>query len=358
MFANLTWIQKTCAVILIILCLAAIVLAIYFGVSKSCKPNPPTKPSFQKFTVSPTTNPWILPTYYKYSYYDELNKVDGPQSLPSGIVQSYTATNPIIQVFINTKYTIKIYRAVGTSDDFKLFTVTVDAGGFFTDTQNPYTPPPTPLSKPNLVQWHEGTPPWIIPTFYKYSYYDEQNNVEGLQSDPSDEITSTNETNPEFSVTLLSPYSIKIYRAVGKPDIFTLLSDSVDADGFFTDTQNPYTIPPTPKSQPKFLKWIDNGAPWKTPTFYKYSYCDKNNVEGLPSDPSDEIKSNTDTNPEFSVILNPPYSIRIYRAVGAQSNYSLLKVTVDVFGTFTDKDNPSPPVPDSPVFNKWEQQYR
>ena len=260
MFTNLTGKQKTFAVILIILCLVAIVLAIYFGVSKRCPPVSPSKPSLKKFNVSSTTNPWSVPTYYKYSYYDEPNKQEGSQSAPSDKVQSNDSTNPVIQVTANPLYSIKIYRAVNTPPgDYTLLDVIVDASGQFTDTDNPYkpppyTPPPKPKSKPAFVNWHAGTPPWKTPTFYKYSYYDDKQ--EGPLSDASDAVSSNIDTNPEFFVTLLSPYNIRIYRAI--KDDYSQLEVQVDADGRFTDTANPYTppaVPPQPALAPVFKRW-------------------------------------------------------------------------------------------------------
>ena len=155
MFTNLTGKQKTFAVILIILCLVAIVLAIYFGVSKRCPPVTPIKPSFKSFKASSTTNPWQTPTYYTYSYVNAAG--EGNQSVPSAKVQSDTQTNPIIKVDTNSSYSIKIYRAVGTpTGEYNLLTVTVNADGTFTDNDNPYIPPalpPTPTKPPVFQSW-------------------------------------------------------------------------------------------------------------------------------------------------------------------------------------------------------------
>jgi hypothetical protein len=354
MFANLTGKQKSAAVILIILCLVAIVLAIYFGVSKRCIPVPPPKPFFKKFNDSSTTNPWSVPTYYKYSYYD--GTLEGPPSEPSAAISSTTSTNPVIQVTANSLYSIKIYRAVNTPPgDYTLLDVTVDPSGQFTDTDNPYKPPPAPKSVPVLIQWHEGNSPWITPTFYKYSYFD--GIQEGPTSDPSEQILDNTQTDPELSVALLSPYSIRIYRAVGTPNDFSLLNVNVKDDGTFTDTANPYTPPPKPKSKPAFVNWHSGTPPWITPTFYKYSYFD-GIQEGPTSDPSDAVSSDTDTNPEFFVTLLSPYSIRIYRAIN--DDYSQLDVQVDANGRFTDTANPYTPPPkptDAPFLKSWAPQY-
>lgn len=257
MFANLTGKQKSGAVILIILCLVAIVLAIYFGVSKRCPVPPPLAPSFQNFNTGDATIPWGLPTYYKYSYYD--GTIEGPSSDPSGPIKSLTSTDPVIQVTANKDYTIKIYRAIGTaSGDYTLLNVTVDANGEFTDEDNPYIPPPLPQKPPKapvLIKFHVFGNPWKTPTFYKYSYFD--GIQEGPLSESSGEIKNGSLSNPELSVTLLQSYSIKIYRAIDTQDVYSPLDVQVDAKGKFIDTFNPYTPPPPPQKPPKAPDFID-----------------------------------------------------------------------------------------------------
>jgi hypothetical protein len=352
MFANLTGKQKSAAVILIILCLVAIVLAIYFGVSKRC-PAPQMKPSFKKFNDSSTTNPWSVPTYYKYSYYDVTNKQEGPQSASSDKVQSNDSTNPIIQVVTNSLYSIRIYRAVNTPDVFTLLTVTVDPSGQFTDTQNPA--PPRPM-KPSFKKFNvsDTTNPWSVPTYYKYSYYDVTNKQEGPQSEPSDKVQSSDSTNPIIQVVTNSLYSIKIYRAVNTPPgDYTLLDVTVDASGQFTDTLNP--APPKPITAPTIEFTTQGGLqPWLVTTFYKYSYFDTTlNIEGPLSESSLLAFSLNLTNPVVTMVENKNYQINLYRAVKTTGLFKKI-VNIPNSNTYTDTDNPSPPVPNKPVLKEFQ----
>jgi hypothetical protein len=110
--------------------------------------------------------------------------------------------------------------------------------------------------------------PWITPTYYKYSYVNNSltpPNNEGQQSNPSDKVVSTTQTNPIIQVTLMVPYSIKIYRAVddgtGNPGTFNELKVTVGPDGTFTDTNNPSpAIPPPPTNIPIRTGWGGGGG--------------------------------------------------------------------------------------------------
>ena len=98
-------------------------------------------------------------------------------------------------------------------------------------------------------------------------------------------IMSTIKTNPVIQVTPNSNYDIKIYRAkddgTGKPDEFILLKVTVEADGSFTDTDNPAkpppSVPPAPTSPPVFQKWGGGGGGGgggNCPDKNKYPKCD------------------------------------------------------------------------------------
>ena len=116
-----------------------------------------------------------------------------------------------------------------------------------------------------------NTWPWTVETWYKYSYVDKTSATEGAMSMANSDdtpIMSTIKTNPVIQVTPNSNYDIKIYRAkddgTGKPDEFILLKVTVEADGSFTDTDNPAkpppSVPPAPTSPPVFQKWDEGGG--------------------------------------------------------------------------------------------------
>lgn len=107
---------------------------------------------------------------------------------------------------------------------------------------------------------------------------------------------------------------------------------------------------------------------WNIPTWYKYSYVDKNNNEGKLSQPSDAVRA-TNTNQTNPIIkLNAErenlknYSVKVYRSTTEQNGtYRLINPTI-TNGTFVDKDNPSPrphpppsiPIPQKPTFSDWQ----
>lgn len=363
MFANLTGKQKSAAVILIILCLVAIVLAIYFGVSKRC-PAPQMKPSFKKFNDSSTTNPWSVPTYYKYSYYDVTNKQEGPQSEPSDKVQSSDSTNPIIQVVTNSLYSIKIYRAVNTPPgDYTLLDVTVDASGQFTDTLNPA--PPKPITAPTIeFTTQGGLQPWLVTTFYKYSYFDTTLNIEGPLSESSLLAFSLNLTNPVVTMVENKNYQINLYRAVKTTGLFKKIVN-IPNSNTYTDTDNP--SPPVPnKPVLKEFQVKSSDRPWLNVTSYKYAYVNQEfELQGPMSSELTNVTSKTATNPIITFSLNPKYSYVLFRAVGdaSQDFVKIENPTLDASGNYVDMNNPYtppviPPTPtQAPVFQNWAVKY-
>ena len=109
-----------------------------------------------------------------------------------------------------------------------------------------------------------------------------------------------------------------------------------------------------------------NSWPWKTSTYYTYSYVDKKtSKEGSQSEPSTAVRSDTETNPTIKVVVNDLYNIKIYRSITdtKPSSFSLLTTsTVNTNGQFTDTNNPSPkptppvgpPTPSTaPVLTVW-----
>lgn len=161
MFKNLTANQKTVFAVLVVVAITAISLALYFGLKK-CTPAVKSAPRLLRFASTSTSWPWSVPTFYKYSYFDSTSNLEGPQSSASSAVVSTTKTNPIIKVDVNSSYSIKIYRAVKTSDNFALTTLVVGSDGTFTDTDNPAPqpkPPPAPGSAPVFQSWGGGPAP-------------------------------------------------------------------------------------------------------------------------------------------------------------------------------------------------------
>ena len=308
MFKELNSQQKFIFVALGIVALVCLILAIYFALSKKSPPPPPppppppqcpnSAPSFIKFSskAEPPTKPWNTGTFYKYTYFDIFN-VEGPQSESSAIVISTTTapgTNPIIQVSIDTssnKYNIKLYRAVDDGSgnipipsQFKPLTPqpTIDNNGNFTDTQNPAPSPTTPPKPTGLITFNgfSSTPPtpptypWYYKTFYKYAYVDkndatnigEFSDTYPSTSDP--QVQSTTATNPSLKVSPNPLYNIVIQRSVNDISNFILLSPqpSIDNNGNFTDTLNPYKAPSTPLSKPTFKGWTPSGGGVQCPT--------------------------------------------------------------------------------------------
>jgi hypothetical protein len=103
--------------------------------------------------------------------------------------------------------------------------------------------------------------------------------------------------------------------------------------------------------------------PWITPTYYKYSYyINDPSIEGDKSDASSAVSDSRQTNPIIQVTPLSGYKINVYRAIdnghGVPETFSLLQVTVDDKGLFTDTNNPSPTKPPTPVskpmFTGWE----
>ena len=117
-----------------------------------------------------------------------------------------------------------------------------------------------------------NTWPWSVETWYKYSYVDKTSAKEGAKSMVNSDdkpIKSSTDTNPVIQVTPNPKYDINIYRAKddgsGKPGDFIFHKVTVEADGSFTDTDNPApkpppSGPPTPKSPPVFQKWGGGGG--------------------------------------------------------------------------------------------------
>lgn len=110
-----------------------------------------------------------------------------------------------------------------------------------------------------------------------------------------------------------------------------------------------------PKATPPTLKGFNvqsTSWPWSVPTWYKYSYVDKNNAkEGSQSGPSSKVQSTTQTNPIIKLdSTNPKYNVMVYRSTTTvDGKYDPIQVTVNSDGTFVDTDNPAPdPPPDKP----------
>lgn len=113
--------------------------------------------------------------------------------------------------------------------------------------------------------------PWITPTYYKYSYYINDPNIEGDKSATSTAVSDIIQTNPIIKVSVLAGYKINVYRATdngkGAPGTFSLLQVTVDyTTGLFTDTANPSpTTPPTPDLAPTLNGWKNGGGGLKCP---------------------------------------------------------------------------------------------
>jgi len=372
MFKNLTGKQKIFAGILLFICLTCIILAIYFGVSCN-NPQLKAKPSFKSFSTT-SDNPWLVPTWYKYSYVDKITNNEGvlSDSNTDG-VQSNESTNPIIQVTLNKLYNIQIYRAIGTVDStFNKLTVTVATDGTFTDTANPSPPKPlTPTYDP-LNRWSDTdhSNPWFYTTFYKYSYSDTTYNVEGNKSEQLQCYKDVDKyKDPIINFTKKLNYTINIYRSIGKvddtqDDFVKITNTVIDANGNFTDTDNP--SPPRPSGCVfKTFNEKSTTQPWSLKTWYVSSYSDKKlNTDGPLSDIQTFVVSSTDTNPSIQLTLNTNYNLHIFRALedpfdkGNPGPFLLIdNPSIDKSGIFTDYDNPSPtliPKPqNAPVFQNW-----
>ena len=175
MFENLHQNQKIAIAILVIISLTFFILTLYFALRKtncppggdSCKPA-----AFVRFSRTVSTGddtwPWTTATWYKYSYSDNSGK-EGAQSGQSSMVSDLKQTNPIIQVILNSLYSINVYRAIddgtGNPGPFILLGgVNIGSDGTFTDTQNPAPQPPppppdtppTPNKSPTFISWGSG----------------------------------------------------------------------------------------------------------------------------------------------------------------------------------------------------------
>lgn len=110
------------------------------------------------------------------------------------------------------------------------------------------------------------------------------------------------------------------------------------------------------KQAPSLVKFAIRADPpssraWKTPTYYKYSYTNSDEIEGDLSDSSEKVSSETESNPIMQVEVKDQYTIKVYRAVNTSSasDFKPLDVVVDTEGKFTDTDNPyQPPTPPTP----------
>ena len=246
--------------------------------SPSKAPDATIAPQLKTFNkVVPPNIPWLIPTYYRYSYYITDLSTEGGQSPSSTlVVGDNTQTNPIIQVTLPPSgYNINVYRALddgtgkGIPGTFSLLNVTVNSTGQFTDTNNPSpSKAPDATIAPQLKTFNKVVPPnipWLIPTYYRYSYYITDLSTEGAQSPSSTVVVSPDNTKtlPMIQVTLSSSqYKINVYRALddgtGKPGTFSLLNvnPSINLTGNFTDYDNPTsTIPPKPSKAPKNNGW-------------------------------------------------------------------------------------------------------
>jgi hypothetical protein len=138
------------------------------------------------------------------------------------------------------------------------------------------------------------------------------------------------------------------------------LDVTVASDGTFTDTQNP--TPPTPDTVPKCTLWKPANDPWKTSTYYTYSYYDeKSKTEGPQSSSSLKVQNNQNVVPMIYCSYNSMYTIKVYRSLtGEDNSFNQLAVTYfDLPGAFTDTQNPTPPIPTTaPSFHGWSPQYR
>jgi hypothetical protein len=195
--------------------------------------------------------------------------------------------------------------------------------------------------------------PWKIPTSYYVAYEDSK--FDGSIGDSSNivgPVVSGVDNNPTFTTQAVpSGLILLVYRSVNGGS-YSLMNPqpTINSDGSFTDTDNPFKIPDggaitfTAFQTEKKKCFPTPCRPWKVVTNYAMLYKDQNTGISGSIGPTLVLPvSETDNNPKFSVPPTPEgYTAVLLRTTGTDpiTEKSLLTIAVAPDNTFIDIQNP------------------